>query len=208
MRLIGIENTKDAFGLSDEQFKNLKGSPYINEEFVSGNIYNGKELTASNVYLRYNAFSDEIEIKKSKHSSDQEYGALIKEPEVFVKIDEQLYVFLPYQNSNEKGHYFEILSEEKAFDLYKKTEVDYTSPRQAKTSYDKDKPAEFKQTNSYYLVAKNGTFYQLPNSKNKMVKLLSKENKKVKEYAYKNKLDLDKEKDIIRLVSYYNSVVE
>ena len=207
-RIIDIQEKKEAYGLTEDEFKNLKGSPYINEEFVTGNLYNGQEVVAKNIYLRYNAYSDEIEIKRSKHSSDNDYGALLREPEVFVKISDKLYVLIPYEKSNEEGHYFEILSEGKAFDLYKKTDVEYSPPKEAKTSYDRNKPAEFKQFHSYYLVGKNGSFYELPNSKTKIIKLMSKEEKSVKDYVNKNKLDLNKENDLIKLVTYLNSVIQ
>ncbi len=205
IRVLGVQEKNEAFGLTEDQFKNLKGSPYSNEEFLLGSIYNGKELATNNVYVRYNAFSDEIEIKKSKHSSNDEYGALLREPEVFVKILNQIYVFIPFEQSNEKGHYFEILSEGKVYDLYKKTDAEYSPPKAAKTSYDRDKPAEFKQIKTYYIVGKNGSFYELPNSKNKIIKLLSKDIKEVKSHVNKNRLDLDNEKDLIKLLDFYNS---
>lgn len=205
-RQINIEQQRSVFGLSEGEYKNLKGSPYANETFLLGKIYNGNELLFDNLYLRYNAFSDEIEIKNSEKNNIVEYGALNKNSEELIKIYNQTYVFVPFENSNAKGNYFQILSEEKVFDLYKKTKASFHPPSYAKTSYDKDKPAEFKQTNIYFLVDKKGSFFELPSNKNKLLKVLSKENKKVKEFTKINNLNLKVDKDLIRLISYYNSL--
>jgi len=206
LRQINIEQEQSTLGLTKGEYKNLKGSPYVNEKFVLSKIYKGKEVTFNDIHLRYNAFSDEIEIRNSEINSKITYGALIKNSKQTIKIFNTTYVFVSYENSNIKGNYFEVLSEQKLFDLYKKTTVKFYQPVEAKTSYDKNKPAEFKHFHTYYLVDKKKSFNELPSNKNKLLKVLSKENKKVKDFAKKNKLNLDKDKDLIRLVSYYNSL--
>ncbi len=206
LRQINIEQQQSTYGLTENEYKNLKGSPYVNEEFILSKIYNEKEVIFDNLYLRYNAFSDEIEIRNSQTNDKITYGALIKNSNEYINIFNKVYVFVHFGKSNVKGNYFEILSEQKMFDLYKKTTVKFYHPVDAITSYDKDKPAEFKYFHTYYLVDKPGNFTELPSNKNKLLKLLSKENKKVKDFAKKYKLNLDKDKDLIRLVSYYNSL--
>lgn len=203
MRQISIEQQQNTFG----GYKNLKGSPYINEEFLLGEIYTENEIIFNNLQLRYNALSDEIEIKNSEINNKVNYGALKRESNKYIKILNKVYVFVPFENSISQGHYFEILSPQKSFDLYKKTTVKFYQPVEAVTSYDKSKPAEFKQTHTYYLVDKKGSFYELPAKKGKLFKVLSNENKKVKDFAKKNNLKLDNEKDLIRLISYYNSLL-
>lgn len=206
LRQINIEQQQSTFGLTENEYKSLKGSPYINKEFILGKIYNEKEVVFDNLRLRYNAFSDEIEIQNSDINDKITYGALFKNTNEFIKIFNKVYVFVLFGNSNVKGNYFEILSEQKLFDLYKKTTVKFYHPVNAKTSYEKNKPAEFKHFHTYYLVDKKGSFTELPSNKNKLLKLLSKENKKIKDFAKKYKLNLDEDKDLIRLVSYYNSL--
>ena len=57
------------------------------------------------------------EIKKNV--SDETYSALIKSPDIFVKIINEIYVFVPFNGSNEKGGYFNVLNDGKTYDLYK-----------------------------------------------------------------------------------------
>lgn len=202
LRQIDINQQKNTF----EKYKNLKGSPYVNEEFLLGKIYKENKVIFDKLHLRYNAFSDEIEIRNSDKGKKIDYGAIKRNSDEFIKIFNTVYVFVPFESSKIPGHYYEVLSTQKTFDLYKKTKVIFHPPVDAVTSYDKNRPAEFKQTNTYYLVDKNKEFYELPSNKNKLLKALSKENKKVKDYAKKNKLNPTNEKDLIQLVSYYNSV--
>jgi len=206
-RQLDMNQQRAAFGLNESDFNNLEGSPYANEEFLPGNIYKDNKPVYKDILLRYNIFSDEIEIKKSADPKEDSYGALIKDPEAFVKIINDIYVFVPFKGSIEKGSYFTVVSEESVFDLYKKTEVSYKAPFKARTSYERDRPGTFEKINSYYLVSKVGTFYELPSSKSKVIKAMNKKGKEIKAFIKKNKTNLKVEEDIIKLVKYYNSLL-
>lgn len=206
-RQINIEQQRAAFGLTELEFSSIEGSPYANETFLLGTIYQEDKSVYNSLLLRYNIFSDEIELKRSENSADTSYDALIKDPKSTIKIANTIYTFVPFEGSLEKGHYFAVLSEEKAFDLYKKTEVDYTPPYVAKTSYERNRPARFTQKNTYYLVSKTGTFYELPNSKSKIIKVMNSKQVEVKSFIKKNNLDFKSETDLVKLVRYYNSLL-
>jgi len=202
---INAEQRYESFNISKEEFESMEGSPYANENFIKGNIYKGKELSNKNILLRYNAFADEIEIKK--HDQSETYNALIKNPDVYVKIFQDVYVFVPYNGSNEKGGYFNIVTEGAQFDLYKKTTVTYKEPYFAETSYQSDRPAAWVKTKIYYLVGKDGSFYELPTRRSKVLDVMSKKKKEVKRYIKEQNIDLDEEQDLAKLVTYFNSIL-
>ena len=206
-RQIDIEQQRAAFGLTELEFSSIEGSPYANKNFLAGIIYQEDKAVYDKVLLRYNIFSDEIEIKKAENSAETSYDALIKDPKSTVKIANTIYIFVPFEGSLENGHYFTVISEENAFDLYKKTEVEFSASYIARTSYERDRPAKFTQKNIYFLVSKNGTFYQLPNSKSKIIKVMSSKEVEVKSFIKKNKLDIKTENDLVKLVKYYNSLL-
>ncbi len=203
-RAIDINQKSLAFGLTEAQFEAIKDEAYANPTFLQGNIYQGDKLLKSDVFMRYNAYADEIEIKKSP--TDDSYGALIKSPDIFVKIVNDLYVFVPYEGSNEKGGYFNVLSDGKTYDLYKKTTAVFKEPVKAETSYARDIPPSFPKTVTYYLV-QNGTFLEMPSGKSKILKMMDKKKKEVKDFISKNNLDIDKEGDLIKVVSYFDSLL-
>jgi hypothetical protein len=203
-RTIDLNQKSLAFGLTEAQFESIKDEAYANPNFVQGKIFQGDQLVQDDVPMRYNAFADEIEIKKNV--SDVSYGALTKSPDIFVKIFRDIYVFVPLDGSNEKGGYFNVLSDGKTYDLYKKTKAVYREPQKAKTSYQRDSPPAFPKTVTYYLV-QNGSFLEMPNGKSKILKMMDRKKSEMKSYIKDNNIDLDKEADLIKAISYFDSIL-
>lgn len=203
-RTIDLNQKSLAFGLTEAQFNSIKDEAYANPSFVQGKIFQEDQLIKDDVPMRYNAYADEIEIKKN--TSDESYGALIKDPSIFVKMFRDIYVFVPYEGSNEKGGYFNVLSDGKTYDLYKKTKALFREPQKAETSYARDMPPSFPKTVTYYLV-QNGTFLEMPNSKSKILNMMDRKKGEMKKYIKENNIDLDKEADLIKAISYFDSLL-
>ncbi len=182
------------------------GTPYNNPAYLPGNVYKGKELLATNVALRYNAIADEMEIKESLVSDDEDAKVLTKAPDIYVKIVNDIYVFVPYQGGIEGGGYFQVLFEGQKYDLFKKMKKDFTPAKKATTSITRDIPAKFKDDPIYYIVTKSGKFYELPSNKKKKLKVFSDNMDLVKDYVNDNGLDLNDENDLLRVIRYYDGV--
>ncbi|PHR13986.1 MAG: hypothetical protein COA40_05715 [Aequorivita sp.] len=203
-RTIDINQKSLAFGLTEAQFEAIKDEAYANPNFVQGKIFQEDQLIKDDVPMRYNAYADEIEIKNNP--SDESYGALIKSPDIFVKMFRDIYVFVPFEGSNEKGGYFNVLSDGKTYDLYKKTKATFREPQKAQTSYERDMPPSFPKTVTYYLV-QNGTFLEMPNSKSKILKMMDRKKSEMKRFIKENDIDLDKEADLIKTIAYFDSLL-
>lgn len=188
-----------------EDTENYTGTPYNHPSFLNGNIYKNNELLATNVAIRYNAVADEIEVKESLTSSDDDAKVLTKSPEIFVKIMDDLYIFAPYQGGIEGGGYFHVMYEGTSVDLYKKLAKDFRPEKKATSSITRDIPAKFSDDITYYLADKNGKFFEMPSSRNKKIKVFGKEKNEMKDYVKENRLDLNDEKDLLRAVRYYDS---
>ncbi|MBT0607694.1 hypothetical protein [Aequorivita echinoideorum] len=201
-RMIDINQRALAFGLTEAQFESIKNEAYVNKNFLRGNIYQDEQLIKNDILMRYNAYADQIEIKKD---DSEIYGGLMKDPSIYVKILNDIYVFIPFEGSNDNGGYFNILSEGKKYSLYKKVTAKYIEPKVAKTSYDRNLPPSFTKSTTYYLV-ENGRFYELPSKESKILKVMDGKKKEIKEYMKRNDLDLDEEKDLINVVSYFDSL--
>jgi len=203
-RTIDLNQKSLAFGMTEAEFNTIKDEAYLNANFLVGNIYQDDKLLKNNVPMRYNAYADEIEIKN--HVAEENYGALIKDPSIYVKINQDIYVFIPYEDSNEKGGYFNILADGKAYDLYKKTTAVFLKPEKAQTSYQRDTPPSFDKTAKYYLV-KEGTFYELPSSNAKLLNMMDSKKNEVKAYIKENNLDLEKEIELVKAITYFDSLL-
>lgn len=193
-------------GIDYKDTDSYDGTPYNNPSFLIGNVYSGIGLLATNVALRYNAIADEIEIKESLTTPDSQAKVLTKSPEIFVKIDQDIFVFVPYDGGIEGGGYFQVLLEDKKYDLFKKLIKDFRPLKKASTSITRDIPARFIDRPEYYIVTRSGKFYQLPDKKSKFFKVFSENEQLVRDYVRDNALNLDNEKDLIRLLRYYNSI--
>lgn len=204
-RMIDLEQRANAFGLSDAEFDAIKDQAYDNSTFLAGSIFKDDQLAKKNIMLRYNANADEIEIKNSTEKAD--YSALNKEPGLYAKIANETYVFVPYQGSNEKGGYFNVVTTGKTYDLYKKTTSVFKPKSFAQTSYDVDRPASFSKSITYFLVDKGGTFYELPTNKNKILKVMGDKESEVKSFMKKNNLDVDKQSDLAKIIDHFNDVL-
>ncbi|MAZ73565.1 MAG: hypothetical protein CMC70_10515 [Flavobacteriaceae bacterium] len=183
------------------------GTPYNHPSYLNGNVYQNNELLATNVALRYNAVADEMEIKESLTSPDEEAKVLTKSPEIFVKIMNDIYIFAPYKGGVEGGGYFQVLHEGTTVDLYKKLKKDFKPERKATSSITTDTPAMFSDDITYYLATKDGKFYEMPRSRNKKLKVFGKKKDEVKDFVKDNRLDLNDEKDLLRVVKFYDGIL-
>ncbi len=194
-------------GIDFAETDTYTGTPYNHPSYLPGNVYKGKELLATNVALRYNAIADEMEVKESLETPDKEAKVLTKSPDIYVKIGgKDIFVFVPYDGGIENGGYFQVLTEGNKYDLFKKVKKDFTPAKKATTSITRDIPAKFADKPVYYIVTKDGKFYELPSSRKKKLKVFSDNEKLVKNYVNSNNLDLNNEKDLIRVIKYYDGV--
>lgn len=182
------------------------GSPYYNDDFLAGEIYFKNKLIADNIPLRYNALMDEIEFKPSFEAPDEESSALMKSPEVDVRIGNVVFIFAPYQGGIEKGGYFEVLLRSDKIDLFKKYNKKFTPEKKAITSMTKDFPAKFSDSPVYFLVLSDGRFLEISNKSRHFSKAFIGKEKEISGYIKNKDLDIRNEKHIIQIVEYYNSL--
>jgi hypothetical protein len=176
------------------------GSPYAEESFQPGSIYENEVPLIENFFFRYNAYEDDIEVKKKWDSPDSEVFILTKSSNIVVKIASGIYVY----NEEVKG-YFEVLFSGNNFKLYKKTYKKLFPARTAQTSFEKDALATYKDRMEYFLLTKDNEFREIPSSKNKRIKFFGNKQSEINKYISKNKLDMNDEDVLIKVVRYFDS---
>lgn len=182
------------------------GSPYSNPIFLLGNIYEENKVIASNYALRYNAMQDEIEVKETLYVEDSEIKILTKNPEIYVKIMADMYVFRDAIEGSHQAGYFQILHVGNNYNLYKKVAKKYYPAKKAQNSFEKDVLATYIDKTTYYLVSETGNFQEFGSSKNKRIKVFLNKQSEVKKLVKSGKLDLTKEEDLVRAVKYYDAI--
>lgn len=197
---------RQANGISYSNPDEYKGTPYNFPDYQIGNVYKGNALFATEVALRYNAVADELEVKESLATPNEDARVLPKDPEIFVKIGDDIFVFVPFEGKIEEGGYFHVMFEGKKLDLYKKIIKKVIPGKKASNSLTKDVPTEFRDKSQYFLVTKNGRFYQLPDTKARKFDIFGANKEIVMKYVDDNDLDVDKDDDLLKIVMYYDSI--
>ena len=192
-------------GIDFDDTESYTGTPYNHPSYLMGNVYKNDSLWANNIALRYNAVADEMEIKESLTTDDSEAKVLTKSPDVYVKIVNDIYIFAPYKGGIEGGGYFQVLFEGSKIGLFKKPTKKFTEAKKASTSITRDLPASFKDKPVYYIVDKSGKYFELPSSRSKKLKVFGSNKDAIKKYVGEKDLDLNKERDLIRVIRHYDT---
>lgn len=182
----------------------LVGSPYYNENFVLGTIFDLKTKADEPYYLKYNIAEDYIEVKKTVDS--KELLELQKDKDSYCVIDglKIRYFEVSDQKGNDMSGFFVVLSEGKKSTFLKKLKKNYTEARPAENSYQPAKPARYSDASDYYFLNKN-TITKTKLKKKKILEIVN-GNKDALSKVKTEKLNLSKEKDVITLIDYYNKL--
>ena len=108
--------------------ENYEGTPYHVNDFLLGDVYLENEIILSNGALRYNAIADEIEYKESLNDDDESAKALVKSKEIYAKIMNDTFVFIPSQG------YFLVIYDGNNLSLLKKVTKKYFPPKKASSA--------------------------------------------------------------------------
>ncbi len=186
----------------------ILGSPYLTEDFIKSKIYFGEEFVGD-FFVRYNALNSEIEIKKSD-LAEENPKRLLANQDLRVKYGQRELLFTTYitKKDETKNGYLSIISKGDKFTLYHRLAVKFSEGKAAANSMVNDIPSRYAHFVEYYYL-KNGVnrIDQLQQKKGALLKILDKELKDdVNSFLKEEKIDLDKEEDLIRTFEYINSL--
>ncbi|WP_432412665.1 hypothetical protein [Rasiella sp. SM2506] len=182
------------------------GTPYAEENFKSGNIYKNGSVVASNVALRYNVLRDELEVKSSMSMADAQAKVLKRDADIYVRILNDVYVYMKPTTDDVKSGYFKVLHEGEKYHLYEKLTKEFIEGKKAINSVAQDVPPTYKGDEELYLVPVNGAPIELSGSRNRKLKSFPSHNKQLKKYVKENKLNINKDYSLEKLVAYYNTL--
>lgn len=182
--------------------QNVTGSPYFIEDFQRASIFKKNIAIKRNVYLRYNASRDLFEIKFNQNQSK----VLKQTEDIYVIINNKQFVYVPYSQNPDINGYFEVLSDGEKLSLYKKYNKQFREGKKSINSMTTDIPATYQSKETLFLTNNDGEFIELPNSKNGKIKSFKNHHKLLKQYIKENNLNINKENDLVKLISYYNTL--
>ena len=185
----------------------FQGSPYTSNTFAP-TILKYNDEVVGNIYYRYNALNEEIEIKKTS-SEDEPYKALVKDKEVSLLINAKplsFKTFVTEKNETING-YLTLLQKGNKYDLYQRTLVKFTEGQPAQNSFVAAVPSRFTKFTEYYF-QKDGVnrIDQIPQKNKKLLKLIDASKREdLKIFLKENNLNIKNEQDLAKVFDYLNS---
>jgi hypothetical protein len=187
-------------GLNTGIPSNVQGSPYANEEFVLGKVFVNDDKPYNGI-LRYNAYTDGIEMKTEKGII-----TLLKRSYLKARIGAKLYLIESYTvNGAIRKTYFVELSQGKARLLLKQGKK-YVEARSASSSYTKDQPAKFEDERRYYIITEGNPAIEIRLKSKEVLQALPDHRKEMQAFVKSNKLKMKTEEEVIQVLNYYNSL--
>jgi len=190
----------------DYSIESIEGSPYMDNTFSKGQLYYGDEQVG-NIYFRYNAYNEEIEIKQQNLEGEPIRG-LGKDKKIRLVANGESMSFKTFVDSqgNTQNGYLTLLSDGD-YKLYKHIDVVFKEAKKAENSFVKGKPAKFIQFVEYYLEGPDGKRIDQVELNNKKVLNVISEDKKasLSSFLKENKLKIKGEQDLMKVLSFLNS---
>ncbi|MDC6387225.1 hypothetical protein PP182_00915 [Maribacter sp. PR1] len=191
-------------GMNNElKVEEIEGEPYFDEMFVNGELSFKDSLDLGQFLMRYNAYADEMEVSNPKGNN-----FINKVDGIAVILKNEKYVVLNYKSDDQtikKGFFIEK-SDGNKVNLYLRKYVTLKPAKEAKTSFHTATPASFNKHEAYFLKFGNDAPIEIKLKKSKILNSFPDKYDTLKKYVSTEKLNLEKEEDLIKLVQYYDSL--
>ena len=188
-------------------FEQFRGSPYTSNDFQNTTLFYKDELIGD-VYYRFNSLNQEIEIKAT-NSPDEGTRALGRDKGISIIIDGRPMSFKTFIDKNNRttNGYLVTLVDTGDYKLYKRYHATFQEGLKASNSFTKDVPAKFTQYVEYYVeVAGKNRIDEIKLKKNGLSNHVTGDKKTaLKAYLKQEGLNLKKEVDLVRAVTFLNS---
>ncbi|MEL7587695.1 MAG: hypothetical protein AAGU19_13350 [Prolixibacteraceae bacterium] len=194
-RMYSERASKMVGGLTYEQ---ISGSPYFPSEFVTGKVIQSDSTAYDEVWLRLNVYTNQMEFKNKEGQVLE-----ILEPERYDRflVGENTFRFITWNEANrtEKG-YFQLLAEGPA-SLYKKLRINFKEGEKPAAYKDEVPPQFVVMAPDYYIAVEEAPAQRIRNQKH-VLELLSGIKPDLPAFVKKEKLNLNKEEDLIKTIEY------
>ncbi|GGG94492.1 hypothetical protein GCM10011416_09790 [Polaribacter pacificus] len=183
----------------------IKGSPYIQDDYERGSISNFKDVILS---IKYNGYGDYMEVLRN---GKVQYFLPSKEYPYEVQLlgSSKLYKAFQFRKKKEVVYgFFRLLTINQKSNLLIREEVSKTEAVKPKTGYSTYTPAKFKRESDAFFINFDGSdlAQEVPRRKKDFIKLFGDAAKDVDSYIKKEKLNIKKERDLLRILSFYNQL--
>lgn len=185
-------NKNPLYSLSHE---NTNGTPYLDEKWHTGTVRFADGHTLNNISLRYNQVTGIVTFEKK--GKEFEFSKPLKE---FQYIDDEKSKVLFRNGFEPSNAFYQVLYDGKTLLLKRslKRRVEKTPFNSGTTT------VTFEPTLTYYIYS-NNKLMKVKTNRKSLSSILSDKTDKLNAY-FEEHPDLDSDEDLVKLVSYYNSL--
>jgi len=187
--------------IPDDTPATVSGTMYYDESFMHAKIDDAEEV----VFLRYNAFRDEMEFKQG---NDTYY--LVKDDNTIINFfnNNRIYQYLKYVDVDKvekRGFLLRVVDGEKS--LYKSEKIILIPERPSKTGYETPKPAEYKKSKEVFYIKIGEETKVFPKNKKELLETFPNQNKEISDFLKANRTSFSNESDLIKLTKFLNTTI-
>lgn len=188
------------------ELADVDGSPYLNENYQIAELINEKQGTTHKYSVRYNAYLDRMETPKPNGS----LGALKKASFFIIKMNGSTYRVFEYKNEKQKlvDGYFKLLLDNEKGKLLRRDVKLFQEGKPSRTTFHPPTPAKFVDKVEFYLKFPNQSVVEIPSKKKAFVSLFENHRDKVDDFIKKERLKINNQDDLVKIVKYYHSLIE
>jgi hypothetical protein len=180
----------------------IQGSPYLNDEFITGTVYTTSKEKYDGVPLRYNIYNDQLEFRV-ENAPIQAMAV----PEMIEKVEMGNYhmEYIPYFDGKKVRQGFFIVEEKGEATLYSRPRVNFEHAK---------KPAAYQDAQPARFVSRPGECYikvgeepaKLMAKNKDLEEIFPNHKKELSSFIKSNKVRTNRPETMKELVSFYNSL--
>jgi hypothetical protein len=184
-------------------YEGVRGTPYIFEDFRSGNFYMNNKTSILNMLINYDCYQDHVMYsdRDNTYIMDEqkiEYFTIAgDEPEGILLFKQ---VFLP---SEKKIVFLQVIYNEKSI-VYKRhlkdfIKADYTGPYNPGRRYD-----EYTDNQAYYIKLPHKEIRQIKSGQKFIKETFGDQSALIKDFIKEEKINLKDEYDLVKMATFYD----
>lgn len=180
----------------------IKGSPYLNDEFINGSLFTTSKLHFVDLPLRFNIFNDQMEFK----TESNQIQAIANPDIVFqIELDSNKIVYLSFSTEKKIKKGFFIVLESGNVSLYAKPEVEFVKPTLPVPFKDAE-PAKFIRKQDKYFIKIANEHAKLVVKAKDFIDIMPDKKAYIEEYIKTNKVKINNPEKLNALVKYMNTL--
>lgn len=197
-----------------KQNSDIKGKDYLYEEWNKGMLVLNDSIFSRQDYLKYDALKDRVLIKNMSNIEEvieindkslTGFSILEKDGNIkhdFVKLQRK------YFTGNAENGFYEVVFnlQNTNYFIKRTTKILYDPNRSEGSQTINNYPLEYRDKQTYYIKNKDGMYEAIRLNKKEINTILNQHPNEISAYVKRNKVNYNKESDVMKLVNYYYSL--